>query len=148
MGFDDLVAEWRQLAAQVRRFGDHHLATVLDECARQVSVRTREWLLEELSLGEAAEYSGMTYDTLQRKVGEGAIPNQGRKGSPRVRRCDLPAKAPGAPKSVSEDVHDLVDRIELAKRKGDSPPERGCCELRDGYRPTAERSPKGARCGS
>jgi hypothetical protein len=51
----------------------------------------REWELEALTLEEAVKESGYTYSALQKKVG-GEIENVGSKGSPRIRRQDLPMK--------------------------------------------------------
>ena len=48
---------------------------------------------EALTLTEAARESGYAARTLRQKVAEGEIPNAGKKGSPRIRRGDLPRRA-------------------------------------------------------
>jgi hypothetical protein len=47
-------------------------------------------------LTEAARESGYSVEYLGRLVRHGMIPNPGKKGSPRIRRCDLPRKPGGA----------------------------------------------------
>lgn len=45
-----------------------------------------------LNLTEAARECGYSPDVIGRMVRAGRIPNRGRPGAPRVRRCDLPRK--------------------------------------------------------
>jgi hypothetical protein len=66
-------------------------------------------MLEELTYDEAAEYSGLAAGTIGNKVRAGEIENVGRKNAPRVRRCDLPAKAHGSPEQ--EDIEDIDELI-------------------------------------
>ena len=112
----DLIESWREEAANFRRYEQEGLARAFERCATDLSLWYREWLLEELTLSEAAAHSGISYDTLQRSVASGQIPNRGRKHSPRLRRCDLPSKPPGPPVEVSETV-DLADRIAQSKSR-------------------------------
>lgn len=49
---------------------------------------------EVLSLTAAAAASGYSSDTLRHMVANGRIPNAGRRGAPRIRRADLPRRAP------------------------------------------------------
>ena len=53
----------------------------------------RKWREEVLTIGEAAATSGYSVDHIRHQVAEGKIPNIGVKGSPRVRRGDLPLKS-------------------------------------------------------
>jgi len=47
---------------------------------------------DALDLTAAAQESGFSVDRLRHKVAAGEIPNAGRRGSPRIRRGDLPIK--------------------------------------------------------
>lgn len=82
----ELAAEWRAEAEHDERRGlpapGRHYAEVLEE--RLAAVAT-----EELTLQQAKEETGFEYDTIQKQVSDGRLPNVGRKGAPRVRRCDL-----------------------------------------------------------
>ena len=80
---------WRQDAAVLRRRGAPAGAELLEECATELDEALTEWRLESLTLERAADESGLAYDTVQRKVAAGEWPNTGRKGKPRVRRCDV-----------------------------------------------------------
>lgn len=84
-----LVAEWRKEADLFRRRGLEEGACVAEGYAADLETRLREWWLEELSLEQAAQESGMAYDTLQRKLSRGDLPNAGRRGAPRILRSDL-----------------------------------------------------------
>ena len=82
--------DWRMEAAGWRRRGYESQARVSESYAQDLEELLRELELEELTLKQAAKESGLSYDTLQRKVSSGEIPNAGRKHAPLVRRCDLP----------------------------------------------------------
>ena len=84
-----LVARWRDEAAHNHRRGLHQAADVAESFAAELEATVREYRLATLTLGEAAAETGLKYDTIQGKVASGEIPNAGRRGSPRVRRCDL-----------------------------------------------------------
>jgi hypothetical protein len=66
---------------------------VLEACAAQLESAAREHALEALTLDEARNESGYSYSALQKMVASGELENVGNKGSPRVRRGDLPRKA-------------------------------------------------------
>ena len=85
----DLAAEWRTEAELFRRRGMEDSARLAESYAHDLEGRIREWGLEALTLEEAALETGLAYDTLQKKVSRGSIPNVGAKRAPRVRRCDL-----------------------------------------------------------
>ncbi len=79
----------------MERWGDDRGAAILSQCATQLDLAAREYEGEELTIPQAAEESGYSRDHLRSLVASGEIPNAGRKGSPRIRRRDLPVK-PGA----------------------------------------------------
>lgn len=95
-GLAALVAELRADAERCRR--DHSLVSgdvVYGRIADLVESFVRERALDALTLQEAARELGRSYDTVQRAVRRGEIPNAGRKGAPRVLRCHLHSLAPG-----------------------------------------------------
>jgi len=85
----DLSARWRNEADLNRRRGLTREADFAESFAAELEATVREYSLTALTLTEAATESGLRYDTVQGKVASGEIPNAGRRGSPRVRRCDL-----------------------------------------------------------
>ena len=91
----ELAARWREDAAILRRRGANSHAEVLDSCASELEAAFGNRGSEELTLSQAARESGYSPEHLSRLVRRGLIPNAGRKGAPRVRRHDLPAK-PGS----------------------------------------------------
>lgn len=109
----DLAGRWRSEAEVFRRRGLEEQATAADSYADDLEKELREWELEALTLEEAAAESRWSYDTVQRKVAAGEIPNAGRRGAPRVRRCDLygaPAATP-AEGIQDEDGPDLAGEL-------------------------------------
>ena len=84
-----LAQSWREEAALFRRRGLNQAADVAESYAAELDAFVREYRLATLTLTEAATETGLKYDTIQGKVASGEIPNAGRPGSPRVRRCDL-----------------------------------------------------------
>jgi hypothetical protein len=64
-------------------------ARVLRRIAARLEEVQREWALKELTLTEVAEETGWSYHAVQKAVASGRLPNAGRRGRPRVRRCDL-----------------------------------------------------------
>ncbi len=88
-----LAARWREEAELYRRRSLESQAGMAESFAADLETALREWNLEALSLDAAADESDYSYSALQKKVASGEIPNAGNKGSPRIRRCDLPRKA-------------------------------------------------------
>ena len=84
-----LAESWREEAALFRRRGLTQAADLAESYAAELEAVLREYRLAALTLKEAATETGLKYDTIQGKVASGEIPNVGRRGSPRVRRCDL-----------------------------------------------------------
>lgn len=107
----DLAAEWRDRAKELRRYGAEEQATTMKACADDLEEAWRVWQTEPLKLEEAAEESGYSYSTLQQKVASGEIPNIGEPGRPRVRRQDLPRKAPRSNSNLEEGEPDLAAEI-------------------------------------
>jgi hypothetical protein len=109
-----LLEQWRGEAAVLRRHGAHEAAETKDADIRDLQERYLEFQLEELTLAEGAEWSGLSYDGLRKKVSRGEILNVG-DSQPRVRRCDLPRKPTGPPMEP-EDLGSIADRIQAARR--------------------------------
>lgn len=102
-----LAAEWRAEADLFRRRGLEDSARLVESYAGDLESRIREWGLEALTLEEAALETGLAYDTLQKKISRGRLPNAGQKRAPRVRRCDLygsPRPRLVEQESLAEDV--------------------------------------------
>lgn len=111
-----LAETWRTQAELLRRRGAPQQAETLESAAEDLEDRLREWKLELLTLEEAAEEAGLAYDTIQRKVAEGEIPNAGEKNAPRVRRAALHhwIEAP-EPELYEDPVDDLAHRTLQAR---------------------------------
>ncbi len=85
----ELPARWRDDADRFERDAVPGHATVLRRVADELAEALDRWWLEELTLEQAAEERDQSYDTIQRRVASGDLPNVGRKHRPRVRRADL-----------------------------------------------------------
>ena len=106
-----LAQSWREDAERFREYGAETLATACERHAEDLEERIRAWRLELLTLKEAADEAGLAYDTLQRKVASGEVPNAGEKNSPRVRRADLhPWLEPPTPHLQEDPVEELAER--------------------------------------
>lgn len=84
-----LADRWRSEAELYDRRGLAEAARLAGSYAADLTQELDEWLLEGLTLAEAAEEAGLSYSAIQKQVARGDLPNAGRDGSPRVRRCDL-----------------------------------------------------------
>lgn len=114
----NLAEDWREDAEWLRDYGAEGQAQACEKHAEALEDRLREWELEMLTLEQAAEETGLAYDTAQRKVSSGEWPNRGEKGRPRVRRCDvLPGLQAPEPREVEEPVEELA-RETLQARAG------------------------------
>lgn len=87
-----LTAHWRGEADVLRRCGAETLADLTERHASEVEAVQRARRFDAVTLEEASEIGGYSYDHLQRLVADGKIPNAGRKGSPRIHRQDVPRK--------------------------------------------------------
>lgn len=119
MNFDplrDLAETWREEAALFRQRGLDGHARVAESYAADLEERLRQWRLEALTLEEATAESGYSYSALQKRVASGDLPNAGEKGSPRIRRCDLPQKG-GSP-CLEADEPDISGEILTRRSAG------------------------------
>ena len=106
-----LVAEWRNEADTLRKFGATGQAEAVECCATGLEERLRASQIEALTLEQAATESGFSYSTLQQRLADGSLPNAGERGSPRIRRVDLPLRG-GAPAPRTEDgTPDLASEV-------------------------------------
>ena len=87
-----LANRWTAEAASLERWGDVRGATILRQCAAELDAAERAQEDEALTITQAAAASDYSADHLRSLVTTGEIPNAGRKGSPRIRRKDLPRK--------------------------------------------------------
>jgi hypothetical protein len=90
---DALIARWRENISTLQRCGCAEAATTLGSCVTELEAALVEEELESLTLAEAVEQSGFSYSSLQKRLASGQLENIGQKGSPRIRRKDLPIKA-------------------------------------------------------
>jgi len=88
----DLADRWSAEATSLERWGDDRGASILRRCAAELTTAARDHDDEELTITAASAASGYSQDHLRALVATGEIPNAGRKGSPRIRRKDLPRK--------------------------------------------------------
>lgn len=113
----DLVGQWRAEAALFRRRGLEESARQAESYAAELEARVREWQMEALPLDQAATESGYSYSHLQQRIAEGSLPNAGEKGSPRIRRSDLPVKGGAVRRSIDGKELDIAGEI-IARRSG------------------------------
>lgn len=112
-----LANEWEREAQTLRRRGLEREAQMAESYAADLRERFEAWGLEALDLSEAAAEAGLAYDTVQRKVASGELPNVGKKGRPRVRRADLhPWIEAPVPSELRDPVAELADET-LAGRE-------------------------------
>jgi hypothetical protein len=110
----ELLERWGQELEVLRACGAAEAAATREQDIRELRAWWSEFQLEELTLEQAAVESGLAYDTIQRKVATGVLPNAGAKNRPRVRRGDLPM-APTRNR-VNPGGSDLASRINGGNR--------------------------------
>jgi hypothetical protein len=88
----ELAGRWRNDAALLARYGCDEMAKICRLHADELDAAAQAGGDEALSLREAARESGYSTERLRHMVAEGSIKNAGRKGSPAIRRADLPRK--------------------------------------------------------
>lgn len=115
--FGELAARWRNEAETFRSYGETCLATACEKHADELEAAAQTLHFENVTLEEAAEAGGYSYSHLQHLVAEGTIPNVGRKGDPRIRRCDIPRK-PGHGVNRGASKKDTLDRTLRLHRQG------------------------------
>ena len=90
----NLARKWREEALPLEeRYIDPRVAELFRLHARELEEAVQDAEEEVLTIGEAAGTSGNSVDHIRHLVAEGKIPNIGVRGSPRVRRGDLPLKS-------------------------------------------------------
>lgn len=104
MTIADLAATWRRDAAILRANGATPQAELVERHAAELEAALREHELESLTLNEAATDSGLSYSAIQKMVARGWLENVGKKGSPRVRRRDLPRKGGSPTRGIAEEM--------------------------------------------
>ena len=87
-----LAEQWREDARALRRCGAMPQAEREEERARELEEVLGAWQGEALTLRQAEAESGLSYSTLQQYLSQGVLPNAGKPGRPRIRRCDLPRR--------------------------------------------------------
>ena len=103
----ELADRWQEEAERYERDGALVRAgALLRRKASELTEALDRWWLEELTLEQAAEEKGRSYDTIQRSVASGDLPNVGRKHRPRVRRADLYRK--GSMAEGDERIRDVM----------------------------------------
>ena len=105
-----LPEEWRRRSREMEELGATPQARTLEWCASELEQAQREWELKELTLQEAEAESGYSYSALQKMVAGGQLENVGDKGSPKVRRRDLPRRPRSAAASRFEEP-DLAEEL-------------------------------------
>lgn len=110
-----LLLRWEEELTTLRKYGALEAIKTKEADLQDLREWWRESQLEELTLEEAASYSGLTYDTLRKKVARGEISNVGEKGRPRVRRGDLPVRQSGPPSPKADDLDSIAARILAAR---------------------------------
>ena len=88
----DLVARWLGEAESVERCGHEPTGQLIRRLAAEVEGALKDDRDETLSIAQAALESEYSSEHLRKLVASGTIPNTGKKGSPRIRRRDLPAR--------------------------------------------------------
>ncbi len=88
---ENLPQRWRERAELLRDWGGTpEAARLWERAATELEQALAAAGSEILTLKEAALLTGLTAGHLGDLVRDGTIPNAGRKGSPRIRRADLP----------------------------------------------------------
>ena len=110
---DQLPAEWREEGRRAReRYSDERIARLCETHAAELEEAIREADGQALTLAEAAAESGYAQRTLREMIANGSLPQAGRKGTPRIRRRDLPRKAKaGQGRDVQADVRRIMQRM-------------------------------------
>lgn len=92
MTLSALASRWTDEASALEKWGDSRGALILSRCATELDLASRAHASEALTISQAAAESGYSCDHLRALVSTGEVANAGRKGSPRIRRRDLPMK--------------------------------------------------------
>lgn len=110
---EGLPGQWRDEADTLRGYGAEGQAETLKRCASELDIALRAFQREELTLRQAAGWSGYSVKRLRELVHEGKIPDNrpdGSQGTIRVRRCDLPRK-PAADREALSPADRLYSKL-------------------------------------
>lgn len=99
----DLPASWRALADTLRPYADA-AAVAYERAADALDAALNAEQGALLTLREAARLSGYSADHLSRLLRQGRIANAGRPYAPRIRRADLPRRAPSLPSATDNAI--------------------------------------------
>ena len=94
MTIDELLDQWERDAETLRRRGATVQGDTLCQCCEELRIARREEGEELLTLDQAAALSGYSKHYLRELLYAESIPNAGRRNRPRIRRRDVPRKAP------------------------------------------------------
>lgn len=113
----ELATEWRRRAELLRQYGDPNTERLWRLAAEELERSAAVERELPLTLREAAARTGYTTDHLAELIRRGVLPNAGRKGSPRLRACDLPPGKRAVPERVAASaVPSSADAFELGRR--------------------------------
>ena len=87
------IATLRRRAADMEAVGGAAVGTAAFVLIAEIEQFLSEKDEELLTLSQAEQQSGYSYEHLRKLVASGVVPNHGRKGSPRIRRSELPRKS-------------------------------------------------------
>lgn len=88
----ELASRWQTLAQEMAKYGAPPQAGTLRQCSKELFEIMKAEKEVLLNLTAAAQLCGYSADTLGRQIREGKLTSYGPKGSPKVRRGDLPKK--------------------------------------------------------
>ena len=111
----ELSDTWRLDSVVLRKRGALTLADALESVADELERTLADWLVEELTLDQAAEESGFSYSTLQQRKEI----HVGTPGSPRIRRCDLPRKPGRSGPRLADGLPDIAGEILTSRLAGE-----------------------------
>lgn len=91
----ELAARWRREAETLRAYGATRLADAAERHAEEATAAFRAWWEQELTITEAADWSGYSRERIRELVRAGEIPDRRPTGARqgiayRLRRADLP----------------------------------------------------------
>lgn len=99
-----LIERWKAEAARLRELGQEGLATFEERLVLDLEEWLADHAFEALTVAEAAAESGYSESAIYTMISEGRLRNVHSKGSPRVRRRDLPRK-PGHRSATEFNLH-------------------------------------------
>jgi hypothetical protein len=114
-----LPGRWREKAGALRPYAES-AARAFERAATELEQALDSIHHEVLTLSQAAKDSGYTVEHLGRLVRDEKIPNAGKKGSPRIRRCDLPRRPKQSVAAVGTGGYDPIAYAQklLSRRRG------------------------------